>query len=393
MASAPAQYPTDEAAKLEMLLAAVESIADVLVATRDETEESRTLAPVAAEALRDAGLNRLKAPLEVGGAEADPVTQMRVIEAVTMLDPAAAWSMFITSAVTGNALSRVPDHVVDEMLDGGFPFMVGSLKPGGTARRIDGGYRLSGRWAWGSGIHHADYVSVPVLAEDGDGGVHAIVPAERVTVHDNWFTLGMRGTGSCDYSLDDVFVADDWVTELGKPNPQRGGALYRMGMPGFVINEHGCFAWALARLALATFTEGAIERRRGYVGSTSVADREVVQRTIGEATMRLNATELLMVEVLERLFAAAEATDDPLGVSPQLQAEARAAAVWCTDEALDVATSLLRYAGGRAVMAGDLIGRCVRDLLTIQSHLVVSDVAYEAYGQLLLGLTDTASLG
>lgn len=390
MSESANQFPIERAANRDYLLSAVASITDVLVANRDLSEEGRTLAPESVDALRQSGLFKLKSPREVGGAEAHPVVQMDVIEAAAMADPAASWCMFISSAVTGNALARLGEEAVEEILAGGFPCMAGSLRPGGQAMPVKGGYEVSGRWSWGSGIPHADYVSAPVLCQGGPSPViGVIVPTDETTKHDTWHVMGMKGTGSGDYELSDVFVPERFVIDLTKPRQQRGGALYRLGAPGFVVNEHGSFAYALGRLALKTMIETAVEKKRGYHGGgLSIADREVFQRTIGLGTQRLNASALLMADAVERLFDAAEA-----GIPPALiQADARAAAVWCTDEAIDVVSALFRYSGGSAVMLDNIMQRCLRDLYTVQSHLVVSDSAYEIYGQLLLGLSEEAPL-
>lgn len=373
-------FPTERPVLRAALLDAVSSISEVLAAHRQESEELRTLAPASVKALRASGLTRMKSPREVGGAEAHPNDQMDIIEALAMIDPAAAWSMFITSAVTGSAMSWLPDQAIQTMLNRGeFPFMAGSLRPGGVATPTAGGFRVSGRWGWGSGVRHADYVAVPAFAPDRASIVQVVVPIEHITIHDNWFVLGMKGTGSADYSIEDAFVPAMFASTDSQP--RRGGALFRLGMPGYVVNEHGCFAYALARLALKTVTELAIGKKRGYGVQNSIADRPVFQRAVGEGEMRISAVRLLMRDVLDRLYEAAE-----FGQPPEaLQAEARAAAVLCTDEAISITSALFRYAGGSAVMLDNLLQRCLRDLFTVQSHLVVSDVAYEALGQLRLG--------
>ena len=102
----------------------------------------------------------------------------------------------------------------------------------------------------------------------------------------------------------------------------------------------------------------------------------------------MRATKLLMVDTLERLYAASAEAEAPVA----LQAEARAASVLCTDEAIAVTSQLFRYAGGSAVMLDDPLQRILRDLYTAQSHLMVSDSAYESLGKLRLGLTDKAPL-
>ncbi|WP_419908496.1 hypothetical protein [Candidatus Poriferisodalis sp.] len=383
------EFPEDREANRAHLLAAVDSVADALAAGRDESEQLRRLSPTSVEALRSSGLFKMKSPREVGGAEAHPVTQMDVIEAVTMIDPAAAWCMFITASATGAMLSTLPDETVESVLADGFPFMAASLRPGGSARKVDGGYRVSGRWAWGSGVEHSDWVAAPVFC-DGDGPpvIRAMAPTGDAILHDNWHTLGMRGTGSCDYELDDVFVPDGYAVDVFSVEPPKGGALMRLGLPAFVVNEHGSFAYALGRLALQTMTETAIEKKRGYLGGVSLADRQVFQRAIGQGTIRMNACALAMAESLERMFESAAAGPP----DPALVTEAQAAAVWCTDEAVDLVSELFRFTGGSAVMNGNEMQRILRDTYTIQSHLMVSAVTYEQYGQILLGMTEGGAL-
>jgi len=378
--------PRDRAELLATMLAAVDEIAPIIAEHKNASEQGRTLAPEVVRAMRENRLIQMKSPYELGGGEIHPVDQMEIIEAVTMIDAAAAWSMFIGSTVTGRALTVFADDVVAELLsDGEFPILAGSLKPSGRAEPVDGGFTVSGQWAWGSGVMHADYVVVPVLLANRTGVVTALVPRTQVNVQDNWHALGIKGSGSADYVLENVFVPDRFVSTDG--HRYRGGAIYRMGY-GFAANEHAIFACALAKLALKTVIASAKEKRRGYGRVISIADREMFQRAIGESELRLNASKLLMVEVLERLFDAACDSEAPIA----LQAEARAASVLCTDEAIAVTSKLFRYAGGGAVMLDDPMQRILRDLYTAQSHLMVSDVAYESLGQLRLGITDKAPL-
>ena len=370
----------------DSLLNAVESIAEQVSASARESESSRTLAPAAVAALRDSGLLGMKSPRAVGGAEADPVVQMEVIESLTRIDSAAGWALLIAGGIAARVLSTLSDEVIDEMsVPDGIPFFAGSLKPDGKARVVEGGFEVTGRWSWASGVAHADYVVAPVILEDRFGAVWVVVPSDRVTVHDNWFPLGMRGTGSSDFSLEQVFVPGRFVSSTD--GPVRGGALYRLGY-GSAAHEHGAFAIALAQNALEAALDVAKTKRRGYVGSTSVADRETFQSAIGEAELRIKSMRLVMVDATQRLIDSAAESVAPVA----LQAEARAAATFCTSEALAVTSGLIRFAGGSAVMEGNPLERILRDLYTAQSHLFVSESAYENLGRLRLGLTDQAPL-
>ena len=132
--------PADREGARAALLQTFESVRDVIEETADETERGRTLAPRAVDAFRESGLFAFKVPREVGGAEADLVVQMDLIEAATLVDPAAAWSMLICSAVTGAATARVGDEALAEMYEGGrLPCMAGTLRPDGRATKVDGG--------------------------------------------------------------------------------------------------------------------------------------------------------------------------------------------------------------------------------------------------------------
>ena len=367
------------------LLNGVDHIAQVISRHRQDCEINRTLSPDVVCAMREVGLFRMKSPHEVGGAEIHPVDQMAVVEAVVKLDSAAAWTMFIGATVTGRALSALSDEAVDELMAApDFPIMAGSLKPSGSATKVDDGFRISGQWAWGSGVQHADHVIVPVLRPDEKGLITAVVPRSQVRIIDNWQALGINGSGSCDYALDDVFVPEHFA--ITTPGQRRGGAIFRMGY-GFAANEHAIFALALAHLALDSFISSA-QKKRGYGKGASIADREIVQRAVAESELRLRGAKLLMTDVLERLFDASADQEAPVA----LQAEARAASVLCTDEAIIIVNTLFRYAGGSAVMLDDPMQRILRDLYTAQSHLMVSDAAYEALGKLRLQLTDKAPL-
>jgi len=379
-------YQTTRKETLSACMAAVQQIAPTIEKYKNASEKARTLAPQVVTALRDSGLVKMKSPREVGGAEIHPVDQMEVIEAMTMLDSAAAWTLFVAATVTGRTLTVLSDEALTQLLKyDQFPIIAGSLKPSGSAMPVDGGYQISGQWAWGSGVDHADYVIVPVFLADKSAVISAVVPRQQVDVQDNWHSLGLNGSGSADYVLNDVFVPQHFVSTDG--HRYRGGAIYRTGY-GFASNEHAIFAYALAKLALNTLITCATEKRRGYGRGISIADREIFQRAVGESELRLKAVKLLMIDVLERLHDSASDGDAPIA----LQAEARAASVLCTDEAIAVTNQLFRYAGGSAVMMNDPMQRILRDLYTAQSHLMVSDVAYESLGQLRLGITDTAPL-
>lgn len=379
------RFPVDPGEKRAMLLRAVEDVRDVLAADVAEGEDLRTLPQSSVAALRDSGLYLLKFPQALGGAEADPATQLEVIEAVAYANPAAAWCLAICADVLGFAGAYLPDAALEEMLSGGRPpMMAGSLVPG-TAVPAEGGYRLTGRWSWGSGIRHAEWISTQALVNFPDGRRPTVrncfFTAAQARIDDNWRVLGMQGTGSCDFSVSDLFLPKEYTYEIATTAPVRGGAMYRLGWPGYVINICAGVALGMGRRALDEILDLAQTKKRGYGKKVSLADRPVFQRAVAEGDLRLRAVRALMMQLLESAWTTALETGQP---GPRLQAEMHATATLAMDTALEVTNNAFRYGGGTAVFSGHPLQRCLRDLYTIASHLLVSDAAYEQYGQMLL---------
>ena len=294
----------------------MESVRDILEAGAEEGEETGTLPQASVDALYDSGLLRLKMPWVLGGAEADLVTQLDVLEAVCEIEPSAGWCLMIGAASMGGVGAFLPDDAIEEIFANGKPpRTAGVFAPFGKAVPVDGGYLLSGRWSFASGIRHSNWISCGARVVTEDAGhpvqVRATVRTADVKVHDNWHVMGLRGTGSCDFSVEDLFVPTSFAYDVSLTEPLRGGAIYRLGRPGFVTNEHSAFALGVARRALNTALEVGQSKTRGYTSVNSLARRPTFQRMLSEADLRLRATRLLNVEVLEEASRAVNAGYPP----------------------------------------------------------------------------------
>jgi alkylation response protein AidB-like acyl-CoA dehydrogenase len=385
-------FPTDRDAKRRMLLRTVEDIADVLAVDVEEAERLRTLPPASVAALRDSGLYLLKFPAALGGAEADPVTQIEVIEAVSYISPAAGWCLAICADVLGLAGAHLPDATLDAMLSAGRPpMMAGTLVPG-VAVPAPGGYRLTGRWSWGSGIRHAEWLTAQAVVEPAGGGaprvINCYLPVAEAEIHDTWHVMGMQGTGSCDFSVSDLFIPEAFAYDIAQSSPRRGGAIYRMGWPGYVINVAAAAPLGMARRALDAILELAQTKRRGYGKRIALAERAVFQGTVAKDDLRLRAARALTMELVAQTWQVASDDGQP---PARLQAEMRAAATLATDVAVEVATAAFRYGGGTAIFLDHVLQRCLRDLNAIATHLLASDIAYEQYGQFLISSAPSAA--
>ena len=385
-------FPSDREAKRRALLDAVEAVRETAEAGIEESERLGTLAPSIVAAMQDAGLFRLKLPAEVGGAEADPVTQIEVIEAMARIYPSAGWVLMTNATAIGNAGAFLTDEACSQVFAGGHVPRAATV--GGATSTVvpaDGGFILNGRWPFCSGVPHSEWICL--------GGRHhrrpeappevytCFVPTSSVTIHDNWQVAGLKGSGSNDVSVQDLFVPAAFAWKQVPPlrgTRHRGGPIFLLGLPGSVSNEHASFALGTGQRALDLIKEAAQSKRRGRGAAALVlADRPVFQRFVAEAELKLRAARLVTMEVHERAWQSVSA-----GVTPDaaLEAEMRATAVLCTDVALEVATQAFRFAGGSALYLESRLQMCWRDVNAGAQHFAVSDVAYENLGQYLLGL-------
>lgn len=372
-----------------VLLAAVDKVGPELAAEAAGAEEARHLTPAAIATLRRSGLLGLKLPLELGGFEADNALQYEVIERIAYHSTAAAWCMFIYTDILGKVAACLPDEGVAELLGAdGLPMTCGGggLIPGSLVP-VEGGYRINGRWIYGSGNTGSDYFMVMGIDETGGDEprtLFCVVSSDDMIVEDNWHVVGMRGTGSSDYHAKDVFVPSALTFPFPGP-PLRGGAIFKLGLMGYAAHTIASVAVGGTLRALDEIAKMAETKARGYSSKVPLARRGVFQAFLGQSRLRLMAMRAMMIEVGQRLVAEAEDLgDNPL----QTEIESRAAACLATQTAVDVMSGVMRYAGGEGARAGHLIERTMRDVQMAQTHFYISDSAFELHGRGLLGETD-----
>jgi indole-3-acetate monooxygenase len=386
-------FPEDRLAKRKLLLDGVDSIAETLRAAGPKSEELGTLAPEAVSALRDTGMFRLKLAAVMGGAEADPVTEMLVLEGLAYNDFTSGWCTMVGATGIASLGTFLPQAGLDQVFSRGqIPTASISFFPAGRAVREGDGYRVNGRWRFNSGIHHAEWVVGGTVVEgsEAENGGRPIVmfsafPKKDVKVYDNWGgVVGLRGTGSCDCSVENYRLSKDltFVWDLLQPKPARGGPSYLLPPFSYVAKEHASVAIGAARRALDELIKLATTSR-GTFRSSKLDERQVVHRFIGEADLKLRAVRALLHERYEQLFAIASAGTIPDSAAI---ADVRAAAVYATDIAIAAVTQVYHFAGNTGLHHPNVIGRLLRDLNTAGLHQVMSDTAYENHGKFRLGL-------
>ena len=388
-------FPEQREAKRQALLDAVESLRGVFLAGSDEGEAAGTLPQSTVDAIYDSGLFSFKTPKVLGGAEADAMIQMDVIEAASRIESAAGWCLMIGAGSLSGMAAFLPNEAIDEIFVGGTaPKTAGVAAPTGKATLVEGGYRVSGRWAFASGIRHSQWVGFGAMVADGNSTpqqIRMVVPTSQVQIHDNWNVLGLRGTGSCEFSLSDVFVPQRFTWGGTEAKPLRGGPNIWLGRPGMQTTGHCGVALGVRRRALDAVTELAKQKKRGYRGNeVLVADRGSFQRFLGESDLRLRAAKALCMETIEEAW---ESVCQGITPPPPLQIRLRASGTYSTTEASDVVSQAFRFGGGTAMYNSHILQKCLRDINAAAQHQMVSDRAYENHGQFILGFPGANPMG
>jgi len=375
---------------LASLLATVAELAPLIEGSAEESERSRRLAMPAVEAMARAGLFRLWLPRALGGTEADVASVVRVVEAVSRIDGAAGWCMTI-AANTSLPAGYLPPKAARD-IHAGDPLLVtaGTWPPLGQAVAVAGGYRAAGRWPFASGCQHAMWIQGGCRIVDGDeprlesNGTPAVrvlyFPAASCAILDTWDTSGLRGTGSHDFTVTDLFVPAEHTVSFHEP-PVEPGPLYAFPIIALSAATIAAVSLGIARRAIDILTE--VSRVKVAMRSQQVLSQSAMLRAdLGRAEGLLRAGRALLFETVEEVWRVV-CRDGQLGVPDR--AVLSLAATHATASAIEAVDLAYRAAGSAAIYTGTRLERCLRDVRTVGHHIAVAWPNYELVGQALLG--------
>ena len=320
-----------------------------------------------------------------------------MIETLARGDGSSAWCVFI-GATSGTVLASLPEAAAREIFAGPETLLCGVFAPRGTATAEGDGYRVEGRWAWGSGTENADWILAGCrVVRDGQvetfpNGVPRprmmILPREQVTLLDTWHVAGLCGTGSTDFEVRDAFVPESHVVGIGD-SPQRRRPLYSFPQFGLLGMGIAAVALGLADAAVAELVALAGSKTPSMSART-LAERPSSQSEVARAEAERRAARAFYYEAIEQ--ARVEASSGA-GLSVARRRDIRLATTHATHAAAGVVGRMYHLAGGSSVYRSSPLQRIFRDVNVATQHMMVATGVLELTGRLLLGLeTDVAQL-
>jgi indole-3-acetate monooxygenase len=371
------------------LLEAADGLAETIGTMRDEVERDRRLPASLVNNLQAAGLFRLWLARRFGGPELNLIEFASVIERLAQADGSVAWCVSV-----GAALSRfsgfLPEVAARRIFLEDNAVVAGALAPDGRAIAVDGGYRVSGRWAYGSGIMHSNWtVGASIIFADGQprrtpsGAMETQVmffPTSAVEIIDTWEVGGLRGTGSHDYRVSDIFVPDDYA--VPGIEPLLPGPLYALSRHSAYPVAIASVPLGIARAALDTF-KTLSGNRTPQIGTTLLRDKLTIQFAIGRAEASLRAARAFLFEVCDDAWTTVS-SGRSLGL--EQRALVRLACAHAATTSKEVVQVVYDAGGGASVYEVGLLQRHLRDVQVAAQHFQAHSANFESGGRVMLGM-------
>ena len=362
------------------LSVSVDEVTHLLREHAASNEQRRSLCGESVLALQRVDAFRLFVPEAYKGPNLSVLDSLRMLIELSEADAAAGWCATVASQTSHMAGNLDPLWASAVFGDPG-SIANGAFAPSGRAKRVEGGYRLAGRWSWGSGCTVADWISAGALTDDNEF-LQLLVPAADVEIHDTWNPVGLCGTGSNDFSITDVFVPEGRYVAFGHARPTVDAAIARF--PGFVLFGAGIASVmiGIARRAVGETTELSQEKRPAQ-SKKFVSDSPLSQVELARAdSLVRSAAAYLFTEVT----AVCDLVDAGERVSVDYRLRVRQAVTFVSEQCIEAVDRCYRLGGGSSIHMSTALARCFRDIHTASAHIMVSARTFETVGRHLVGL-------
>jgi indole-3-acetate monooxygenase len=375
------------------------ALRSVIRGYRDEIEREQRLPKALVEQFHAAGFYRLVIPRELGGLQADPLTYVRVVELLAEGAGAAGWNpannsicQLIALGLSDEGVHEIYAHQADTVIAGT------AVMGGGRAVPVDGGYRVTGRWPFGSGCQESSWMLGSFQILDGDQPRRSpdgasvywrgfFQRSEAQIVEGSWDVSGLRATGSFDWTVEDVFLPERrTMVHAGVPLDNQWkrwpGVSYRLPAQAWVGPHHSAVITGIARAGIDALIELAGEKTpRGRTGR--LCENPQVQEAVGRADAILNAGRAYrtaMITELWNIVAAGEET------TLEQRARCRLAAVYAADNAREAMDLMYRHGGSTSFRRESPLAECWRDLHVVGQTVTIAPEWYPIGGRVYLGM-------
>jgi alkylation response protein AidB-like acyl-CoA dehydrogenase len=370
----------------------VAAIAPVLERNAQACDVARRVVPESIAAMMDAGMFRIAQPARCGGYELSLCTLADAVTALSQACPSSGWVLMVGGAHHW-CMGSFPEAGQDEVFGGGNVLIAGTLSWQGVAARVEGGYRIDGRWQFGSGVDNSQWVMLGCAdAQTHAPKVHVVARREDIEVDDTWHVMGLRGTGSKDVVARSVFVPEhcaiDTRTFFRAQSPHSANHrsnLYRLSPEAMLSLSVSTALLGSAKFALAQFVERTRERRVVLTGARK-AEHAPTQVRLAEAAAEIQSADLLIHDALgefDRLMATGE--------RPSLEHRTRVKwqAAYAAELCRRAVTRLFAGSGAHAVYESSALQAAFRNINVGAQHASIDfDSSAEQYARLRLGVKD-----
>lgn len=360
------------------VLDAIRAIAPDIAAAAEQTERNRGLDEGLIDRLTEAGMFRMMLPKARGGEDLTPLQVLRVVEELARADASAGWTGMVANGFNG-LLGLFPVETIDEVLAKGPDLrMRGALAPKGRLVEVEGGYRISGQWPFASGSYPHDWIAASGLVFDGpapkmvDGQpviLMVLVHPKEARFLDTWDSVGMRGSASHDFVLDDVFVPTRRAAGLMSGPSNLEGPVHRLPFPVITAGQHTAVSTGGAMGALEDLAALAVNKRPAFKPNQKLIDDPVFSHRFGQLIARLDAARSYADALMEDSWELA-CSGQP--ATPGDVARVQSMVSRVSNECVDIVNDAFTLAGSTVVYSSHPLQRRWRDVRVAAQHAAAS---------------------
>lgn len=360
----------------------MEQLLDDIRRRRKEFESQRHISQDIIDRFKKIGVYRALVAKRFGGDEVSPAQFCELIETIAQADGSAGW--VASFGIGGVYLAALPLQTLEKLYANG-PDVVfaGGIFPPQPAERVEGGYKVNGRWSWSSGCMGAEVIGAGILPKNGsDSGLPrmAVMPRDKVQIVPNWEVMGLLGTGSHDIVVKDVVVPEEWTFVRGGPS-SLDTPLYRYPTLSFAAQVLTVVGLGIARAAINEVVAMAASRP-SITGAPNLGERIYVQLEMAKIEAELRAARAWFYQAIDEVWQVLLEAGSP---TDQQVSMLRLSTTHAARVSADVTRRAQIVAGGPGVYESSPLSAQVRDAQMITQHAFMGDITYQNAGAMMFG--------